>query len=153
MNEKIRRNAAILTISALTVVSIASHEGFREKAYRDVTGVPTVGYGETKGVTMDSTMNRLEALMRLEISAGEHAKGMVRCIKVPITQGEYNAYVSFTYNVGVGAFCKSTLVKKLNDKDYDGACKELLKWTQAGGKVYPGLVKRRQQEYNTCIGD
>lgn len=153
MNEKIRRNAAILSISALTIVGIASHEGFREKAYRDVTGVPTVGYGETKGVTMDSTTTRLDALLRLEISAKEHAKEMVKCIKVPISQGEYNAYVSFTYNVGAGAFCRSTLVKKLNNKDYDGACQELLKWTQAGGKVYPGLVKRRQQEYNTCIGD
>lgn len=153
MNEKIRRNAAVLTISALTIVSIASHEGFREKAYRDVTGVPTVGYGETKGITMDSTMTRLEALQRLSESADEHAKGMVRCIKVPVSQGEFDAFLSFTYNVGVGAFCRSTLNKKLNNKDYDGACQELLKWTQAGGKVYPGLVKRRQQEYNTCIGD
>lgn len=153
MNEKIRRNAAVLTISALTIVSIASHEGFREKAYRDVTGVPTVGYGETKGITMDSTMTRLEALQRLSESADEHATGMVRCIKVPVSQGEFDAFLSFTYNVGVGAFCRSTLNKKLNNKDYDGACKELLKWTQAGGKVYPGLVKRRQQEYNTCIGD
>lgn len=152
MNEKIRRNAAILSISTLTLVGIASHEGFRERAYRDVTGVPTIGYGETKGVTMDSTTTRLEALMRLEISAGEHAKEMVKCIKVPISQGEYNAYVSFTYNVGAGAFCRSTLVKKLNNLDYDGACSELLKWTQAGGKVYPGLVKRRQDEYQTCIG-
>ena len=152
MNEKIRRNAALLSISALTVIGIASHEGFREKAYRDVTGVPTIGYGETKGVTMDSTTTRLDALMRLEISAGEHAKEMVKCIKVPISQGEYNAYVSFTYNVGAGAFCRSTLVKKLNNLDYDGACSELLKWTQAGGRVYPGLVKRRQDEYQTCIG-
>lgn len=152
MNEKIRRNAAIMSISTLALIGIASHEGFRERAYRDVTGVPTVGYGETKGVTMDSTTTRLEALMRLEISAGEHAKEMVKCIKVPISQGEYNAYVSFTYNVGAGAFCRSTLVKKLNNLDYDGACKELLKWTQAGGKVYPGLVKRRQDEYKTCIG-
>ena len=152
MNEKIRRNAAIMSISTLTLIGIASHEGFREKAYRDVTGVPTVGYGETKGVTMDSTTTRLEALMRLEVSAGEHAKEMVKCIKVPISQGEYNAYVSFTYNVGAGAFCRSTLVKKLNNLDYDGACRELLKWTQAGGKVYPGLVKRRQDEYQTCIG-
>jgi len=152
MNEKIRRNAAIMSISTLALIGIASHEGFRERAYRDVTGVPTVGYGETKGVTMDSTTTRLEALMRLEISAGEHAKEMVKCIKVPISQGEYNAYVSFTYNVGAGAFCRSTLVKKLNNLDYDGACKELLKWTQAGGKVYPGLVKRRQDEYQTCIG-
>lgn len=153
MNEKIRRNAAILTVSALTIVSIASHEGFREKAYRDVTGVPTVGYGETKGITMDSTMTRLEALQRLSESADEHANGMIRCIKVPVSQGEFDAFLSFTYNVGVGAFCRSTLVKKLNKLDYEGACQELLKWTQAGGKVYPGLVKRRQQEYNTCIGD
>jgi lysozyme len=152
MKEKIRRNAAILTISGLALLGIATHEGYREKAYRDVTGVPTVGYGETKGITMNSTMTRLEAFQRLAISADEHAEGMVRCIKVPISQGEFDAYLSFTYNVGVGAFCRSTLVKKLNNMDYDGACKELLRWTQAGGKVYPGLVRRRQEEYNTCIG-
>jgi lysozyme len=153
MNEKVRRNAAAISISAITLAGIAVHEGYREKAYMDVRGVPTVGYGETKGITMDSTLTRVEALQRLQQSADEHAKGMVRCIKVPVTQGEYDAYLSFTYNTGVSAFCKSTLNKKLNSKDYEGACKELLKWTQAGGNVYPGLVKRRQQEYNTCIGD
>ena len=99
---------------------------------------------------MNSSMTRSEALTRLSESANEHAKGMVQCIKVPITQGEYDAYTSFTYNIGVRAFCSSTLVKKLNAKDYDGACKELLKWNKAGGKVLPGLVKRRQQEYEEC---
>ena len=150
--DKTRRNAAVFAVSALALLGIASHEGFREQAYRDVTGVWTIGYGETKGITQNSRVNRLEALMMLNKSADEHAKGIVQCIKVPISQGEFDAYVSFTYNVGVGAFCRSTLLKKLNQQDYDGACKELLRWTQAGGKVYPGLVKRRQQEYNTCMG-
>lgn len=152
MNDKQRKAATAFAVSALMLVSIAAHEGYRQKAYQDVRGVWTVGYGETKGVTKDSSMTRLEAQERLSQSAAEHAKGMVQCIKVPISQGEFDAYSSFTYNIGVRAFCTSTLVKKLNQKDYDGACKELLRWTQAGGKVYPGLVKRRQQEYETCIG-
>ena len=75
---------------------------------------------------------------------------MVKCIHVPVTQGEYDAYLDFTYNVGTFAFCTSTLNKKLNAMDYEGACKELLNWTKAGGKVLPGLVKRRQDEYKQC---
>lgn len=153
MNEKTRKLATTLTISAAAITSVAFFEGFRSQAYRDVTGVPTIGYGETKGVKMGDTITPERALLQLQESAAEHAKAMAKCIKVPITQGEFDAYSSFTYNVGVGAFCRSTLNKKLNSGDYAGACKELLKWTQAGGKVYPGLVKRRQEEYVRCIGE
>lgn len=75
---------------------------------------------------------------------------MAACIKVPVSQNEYDAYLDFTYNVGVGAFCKSTLNKKLNAGDYEGACKELLKWDKADGVVQPGLTKRRKEEYEKC---
>lgn len=152
MTNRKRIAAASLVASTIALGSIALHEGFRAKAYRDVTGVPTIGYGETKGVRMGDTITQREALDRLRISADEHGKGMAKCIHVPISQGEYDAYVSFTYNVGVGAFCRSTLVKKLNAQDYQGACKELLKWNKAGGKELPGLTKRRQEEYKLCLG-
>jgi lysozyme len=76
---------------------------------------------------------------------------MHRCIKVPISQGEFEAYVSLTYNIGSGAFCRSTLVKKLNTYDYQGACKEILKWSYFKGKQLPGLVKRRNEEYRLCV--
>lgn len=153
MSDKTRKWAAGLTISAAALLGIAAHEGYRSEAYRDVTGIPTIGYGETKGVKMGDTTTPERAFKRLSESADEHAQRMVRCIRVPITQGEYDAYLDFSYNVGTGAFCSSTLNKKLNAGNYEGACKELLKWTKAGGKELPGLVKRRQAEYKTCIGE
>jgi lysozyme len=150
MTTKSRVSAATLAISLAGLLSITTHEGFRGKAYRDPVGIPTIGYGETKDVHMGDTITQREALDRLKVSADEHGKGMARCIKMPIYQNEYDAYLSFTYNVGVGKFCGSTLVKKLNQGDYPGACKELLKWDRAGGKVLPGLTKRRQYEYALC---
>lgn len=152
MATKTRVSAAALVISLAGLFSITSHEGFRDKAYRDPVGIPTIGYGETKDVKMGDTITQREALERLKVSANEHGKGMARCIRVPLSQNEYDAFLSFTYNVGVGAFCKSTLVKKLNREDYAGACKELLRWDKAGGKVLPGLTKRRQDEYKLCMG-
>lgn len=152
MTNKKRVAAASLAISVAALSSIALHEGFRSKAYLDPVGIPTIGYGETKGVKMGDTITQRKALERLKLSANEHGQGMARCIRVPLSQGEYDAYLSFTYNVGVGAFCRSTLNKKLNSGDYQGACKELLRWTKAGGKELPGLVKRRQEEFKQCIG-
>lgn len=151
-NNKKRVAAATLVASSVALGSIALHEGFRAKAYRDPVGIPTIGYGETKGVKMGDVTTPKKAMEQLRISADEHGQGMARCIKVPVSQNEYDAYLGFTYNVGVGAFCRSTLVKKLNSGDYPGACKELLKWNKAGGRVLPGLTKRREEEYKQCMG-
>jgi lysozyme len=147
-----RQAVTALIISASTLVGIAIHEGYVGKTYLDAVGVPTIGFGETKGVKPGQTTTPTRALVQLLQSADEHAKGMSACIKVPLHQHEYDAYLSFTYNVGVGAFCRSTLVKKLNAQDYDGACAELLKWDRAGGQALPGLTKRRQEEFKTCSG-
>lgn len=150
MKDTSRRAVATLSITTAALVGIASFEGYRSEAYLDVNNIPTIGYGQTKGVKLGDTTTPLRASIQLQEDVDEHIKGMVRCIKVPVSQGEFDAFTSFTYNVGVGSFCRSTLAKKLNAGDYDGACKELLKWTKAGGKVYPGLVKRRQEEYKRC---
>ena len=150
---KSRVAVASLVVSGAALVAIASHEGYVGTAYKDPVGIPTIGFGETKGVVMGQVTTPQRAMIQLLDSATAHAHGMASCIKVPISQSEYDAYLSFTYNVGVKAFCKSGLVAKLNAQDYDGACKELLKWVYAGGKVLPGLVTRRQEEYNKCIGE
>jgi lysozyme len=150
MDDPTRKAAAGIVASAAVLVGVAVHEGYMSTAYPDVGGVWTVGFGQADGVKKGDTTDPVRALVKLEKSLDEHAKGMVQCIKVPISQGEYDAYLDFSYNVGVSAFCHSTLNKKLNSGDYDGACKELLKWTTAGGKVEPGLLKRRQEEYEQC---
>ena len=81
-----------------------------------------------------------------------YAAAVKRCVTVPLHPYEYEAFVSLTYNIGTSAFCKSTLVKKVNAEDYDGACKQILRWDKAGGQVVRGLTLRRDREYQTCIG-
>lgn len=149
---KTRTNIAALVISASALVTIAVNEGYVGQTYKDVVGIPTIGFGETKGVKPGQTTTPPKALKQLLSSADEHAAGIKQCITVPISQGEYDAYLSLSYNIGVGAFCGSSLVKKLNAKDYTGACQEILKWNRAGGVVQPGLTKRRYEEFNTCMG-
>ena len=149
---KTRTSIAALVISASALVGIAVNEGYVGQTYKDVVGVPTIGFGETQGVKPGQTTTPPQALRKLLESADKSAAGIKQCITVPITQGEYDAYLSLSYNIGVGAFCGSSLVKKLNAQDYTGACQEILKWNRAGGVVQPGLTKRRYEEFNTCMG-
>lgn len=151
--KNIRLGIGALGISATVLVSIALHEGYREKAYQDAVGVATVGYGETTGVRMGDRTTPERALVQLLKSTEKHAGAIRQCIKVPLYQHEFDAYVSLAYNIGPGNFCRSTLVKKLNAGDYTGACQEIKRWNKAGGKVLAGLTKRRQKEYRLCMGE
>jgi Phage-related lysozyme (muraminidase) len=142
----------IIGASAAVLVSIATWEGYRDKAYIPVAGdVPTLGFGSTKNVRMGDTTTPDRALVSLLNDINTHSAGIKSCIKVPLYQHEFDAYSSFAFNVGVGAFCKSTLVKKLNAGDYTGACNELSRWVYSGGVKYNGLVKRREQERKLCL--
>jgi len=155
-----RRIATSLVVSALAVASIAGYEGFRERAYDDGVGVQTIGFGSTHRadgtpVQRGDRTDPVRAVRQLAADADATARALAACIgPVPLTQGEFDAYVSWAYNVGTTAACRSTLVRKLKQTppDYAGACAELLKWTRAGGRELPGLVKRRRAEYQECIG-
>ena len=149
---KSRIAAYSIAISAACLVGIATHEGYRSEAYKDTVGIPTVGFGETAGVKMGDKTTPERALVQLLESTEKHADAIRQCIHVPLYQHEFDAYISLAYNIGTGAFCRSTLVKKLNAKDYAGACEEIRRWNKAGGKVLPGLVKRRDVEYRMCKG-
>jgi lysozyme len=158
MKNKTRTLIAGLVLSAGGLIGIASHEGYRETAYVPVPGdVLTIGFGSTTNkdgsrVALGQRTNPVSSLKRL----GEHVEvfeeAVKRCAPVPMHQYEFDAYVSLTYNIGGNAFCKSTLVTKLNAYDYEGACKEILKWDKFKGNPLPGLTKRRMDEYDTCIG-
>ena len=150
---KSRIAAYSIAISAACLVGIATHEGYRSEAYKDTVGIPTLGFGETAGVKMGDKTTPERALVQLLESTEKHADAIRQCIKVPLYQHEFDAYVSLAYNIGAGNFCRSTLVKKLNAKDYAGACEEIRRWNKAGGKVLPGLVKRREAEYRMCMGE
>lgn len=153
MSLKKRLAAGALSLSAAGLLAIASYEGYRGEAYIPVPGdVPTIGFGSTEGVKMGDTITVPRALERLSRDVGNAESAIGMCVTVPLTQGEYDAYMSFAYNVGTKAFCTSTLVRKLNSGDYEGACSELKRWVYAGGRKVDGLVKRREKEYAMCVG-
>lgn len=148
-----RVKVAALSISAATLVGIALHEGYRSDAYEPVKGdVPTIGFGTTEGVQMGDKITPERALVKLLNDADKFATAVKQCAPVPMHQYEFDAYVSLTYNIGSGNFCKSTLASKLKAMDYEGACKEILRWDRFQGKPLAGLTKRRQAEYKQCMG-
>ena len=148
-----RNSIASLTLSALALVGLASFEGYTDKAIIPIPGdVPTIGFGTTEGVKLGDKTDPIKALRRVYIDIQNKENAIKKCVKVPLYQYEYDAYVSLAYNIGTGNFCGSTLVKKLNQLDYTGACKEILRWNRAQGKVVRGLTIRRAAEYEKCTG-
>ncbi len=163
MNGQQRRTVAALALSAVALVSLVLHEGYTDRAVIPVPGdVPTIGFGTTGGVKLGDRTTPPAALKRALQDVQKFEGALRSCVTVPLHQHEYDALVSFSYNVGSGAFCKSTLVKKLNVSDYSGACAELLRWRFYQGKdcarpentrLCGGLVKRREAEYRLCMGE
>lgn len=148
-----RNKIAALSLSAAALVGIALHEGYRETAYTPVPGdVPTIGFGTTEGVKPGDRITPPQALARALTDIQRFEGAIKRCVMVPLHQYEYDAYTSLAYNIGTGAFCNSTLVKRLNAQDYSGACAEILRWDQFKGRPLAGLTKRRKQEYAQCLG-
>ena len=158
-----RRTAAALTLSAAALVGIVLHEGYTDRAVIPVKGdVPTIGFGTTTGVKLGDTTTPPKALARALTDVQQFEGALKTCVTVPLAQHEYDALVSFSYNVGSRAFCQSTLVRKLNAEDYAGACAELLRWRFFQGKdcalptnarLCGGLATRREAEYRQCIGE
>ena len=147
-----RKKVAALTLSAAALVGIVVHEGYSDVAYTPVPGdVPTIGFGTTGGVKPGDRITPTRALSRALTDIQQFEGALKECVKVPLTQNEYDTYISLSYNIGSRAFCNSTLVKKLNAQDYSGACKEILRWDKFQGKPLAGLTKRRQDEYMRCI--
>jgi lysozyme len=143
-------------------------EGFKLTVYKDSAGLPTIGVGHllTKselssgkitinGVPVDYTDGLTEQQVTDLLGQDvEPASAAVNSgVKVPLDQNQFDALVSFTFNVGVGAFTGSTLLKLLNQKQYDQVPTQLLRWTRAGGKVVQGLVNRRNNEIKLWNGE
>lgn len=156
MNERL--SLSIISLSAAGLIGIAVHEGYRELAYDDGVGVQTVGFGSTthsdgRAVQRGDRMPVERALVRLGQDAERMQREMRACMgDVPLYPHEWDAYVSLAYNIGTGAFCRSTLVRRLKEAPpkYDAACAEILKWNRAGGQVMLGLTRRRQDEFKLC---
>lgn len=125
---------------------IEDFEGFRADPYKCPAGVWTIGFGTTRNITKDTpkvTKDQAEALLLFDVATFE--KGVSDIVKVPLSQHQFDALVSFSYNIGLGAFRTSTLVRRLNGGDYNVGA-EFLRWNKASGKELPGLTRRREAE-------
>lgn len=148
-----RQHIAAISLSATALVAIVLHEGYKENAYIPLAGdVATIGFGTTSGVKLGDRTTPEKALQVAMRDVQSYEGAVKQCVKVPLSQNEYDAYISLAYNIGTGAFCRSTLVKKLNAGDYIGACEQILRWNQFKGKPLAGLTKRRKEEYLKCLG-
>ncbi|ATZ95309.1 lysozyme [Dickeya fangzhongdai] len=140
-----------MQISNNGIALIKEFEGCRLSAYQDSVGVWTIGYGWTQAVDgkpvragMQIDQATAERLLRCGVVQYEQAVNQLA--KVKLTQGQFDALVSFAYNLGIRSLSTSTLLKKLNAGDIAGAADEFPKWNKAGSQVLPGLVARRAAE-------
>lgn len=154
--------AAALAVGGVTYVSyngieqVQKHEGLRTTAYPDPAtgGAPwTICWGHTKGVKpgMRVSVEQCEKWLAEDLWVAEQA--VQRHVKVPLRQGQYDAYVSFVINVGEGNFRSSTMLRKLNQGDSVGSCNEFPRWKYANKLVLNGLVIRRDEERVLCLQD
>jgi len=125
---------------------IKEFEGLRLTAYLCPAGVWTIGYGHTKGVKKGMKIDQTEADRLLDIDLIDVARAIRKFVKVDLNDNQVQSLVSFIFNVGSGAFSKSTLLKKINLKEFAFASLEFDKWVYAKGKKLSGLVRRRKAE-------
>ncbi|MGX8894001.1 lysozyme [Enterobacter cloacae] len=133
------------------IALLKEFEGCKLTAYQDSVGVWTIGYGWTqpvdgKPIRAGMTINQETAERLLKTGLVSYESDVSRLVKVGLTQGQFDALVSFTYNLGARSLSTSTLLRKLNAGDYAGAADEFLRWNKAGGKVLNGLSRRREAE-------
>lgn len=131
---------------------IRKYEGFSAKPYKDVAGIPTIGYGTTyypngRHVALtDTAVTREQAETYLENHVNGVASQILRLVKVTLRQGQLDALTSLVYNIGIGNFAASTLLRVLNQGKYTAASDQILVWSKAGGAVSRGLERRRDAE-------
>lgn len=150
-----------LSLSAAGLVAIVTREGYSDRVIIPTRGdVPTIGFGTTEGVKPGDTTTPVKALQRALTDAQQYEGALKRCVKVPLHQHEYDAYVAFSYNIGSAAFCGSTVVKRLNAGDYAGACNAILLWKRfrdtdcsQPNKICGGLWADRLRTHSQCLGD
>lgn len=137
-----------ITIAAVLVPDL---EGVRYEPYHDVVGVLTVCYGHTGAdIVIGKRYTSGECKALLDKDLVPFARSVERSVKIPASEYQKASLISFSYNVGVKAFESSTLLRKLNAGDSEGACDEMRRWNKAGGKIWKGLINRREVEREIC---
>ena len=149
---------AELSVSKKGLQHIANQEGCRLTPYQCSADVWSAGLGHTKNITESSTLSIKQAAEYFVIDVEEAEQIVNRRTTKPATQGEYDMMVSFVFNLGAGNFSRSTLLKKFNQGDREGACNEYSKWVFVNGKDCrikdnncAGIPKRREKERNVCL--
>lgn len=155
-----------LSFSAAALIGLAVSENYRDVAYVPTKGdVPTIGFGSTTRpdgtpVQMGDRTTPVEALQRKARDLVKFEGAVKQCVKVPLYQHEYDAYVDMAYNIGTSAFCGSTMVRRLNAGDYEEACDAILMWKRVaqqdcsvpGNRICWGLWQRRLATHKQCLG-
>lgn len=143
--------------AAILFVTVPAHEGEVLKSYKCPANVWTVCYGDTDPAIAvpGITYTREECLRSLERQLIAHAEPVLACLDIDpeAYPNQTAAFVSLAYNIGPGAFCKSTVAKRWRAGDHSGACRAIEMWNKAGGNVLPGLVRRRADERRLCETD
>ncbi|WP_042886344.1 lysozyme [Cupriavidus necator] len=155
MNPALRnRLVAIVGVVAAAVLMkvVPANEGTVYKTYRDIGGVLTYCTGATEDAIWGKTYTPNECAAKLDADLARHAEGVMGCVHVPLTDGQKVAFVDTAYNIGVEAFCSSSMARKANAGDMAGACAALSLWVNVKGKVVRGLVARRQIARAFCEG-
>jgi lysozyme len=137
---------------ALTLTTVTHWEGVKYRVYRDIVGVPTYCYGETKNPKWGHVYSPQECKDILIPRLQEFNDGVNSCVHVELSPSRRAASVSLAYNIGIGAFCKSTYVKALNG-NWPDPCQYILRFDKAGGKTVKGLQNRRKEEAALCRKD
>ena len=139
-----------MEISASGLELIRRFEGFRGSTYLDACGIPTIGYGHKilRDESFPDGISEARARELLTADAAIAARAVERLVKVPLTQGQFDALADFCFNVGSARLAASTLLRDLNAGEYAAARRQLLRWDHAGDAVLPGLKARRQAEFD-----
>lgn len=136
----------IMQISKEGLSLIKKFEGFESRAYLCPAGVWTIGYGHTKDVKEGDEWSQTHAEHMLEVELEEFCEYVNKMVEVPLEQYQFDALVAWVYNLGAGNFKESTLLRVLNQGDYDDVPHQIKRWNKAGGRVLQGLVRRREAE-------
>ncbi|OJU12766.1 MAG: hypothetical protein BGN85_08885 [Alphaproteobacteria bacterium 64-11] len=138
---------------ALAIATVGGFEGVRYVAYRDSVGIPTICYGETRGVHMGDRASAAECKRQFTAALGDFASRMNACLVDPasIPDKSYVAFLSLAYNIGTGAFCRSSVARDVNSGRLAKACDDVLLYDHAGGRRLAGLTIRRRKERALCM--
>ncbi len=140
-----------VTAVGMAAILIAGLEGYKTKGYLDPVKIPTVCFGHIQYVDMTKIYTKPECYALLDADTLIAAKAVDRLVDVPLSENQKTSLISFVFNVGEGAFAKSTLRRLLNDFQYENACRQMPLWIYAKGKKLRGLVTRRAAEMNKCL--